>query len=244
MSRSVAIIVPVFNEESSIEPFYDRVDRLGFAESLIFVDNASTDGTITRLEALPKGKVIRHERNRGYGASVRSGFEATDAELLIVMDVDLEFPPEVIPELIEGLEQHRVIYCSRFMAETPNMSLVRRLGNRLVSQLFDLLFRQNTTDLCTGVKALRANAFPLSQLRFDGFEAAIEIAVMFVLAGARIHDVPITYTPRSRDRSKMRHVPEALKFVRHIVGFWLRCIVLGRPLHSGPGRDRRSPSGV
>jgi glycosyltransferase involved in cell wall biosynthesis len=240
MSRSVAIIVPVFNEESSIAPFYERVDRLGFADSLIFIDNASTDGTLARLEALPKGKLIRHERNRGYGASVRSGFAAADAELLIVMDVDLEFPPEVIPELIDGLEQHRVIYCSRFLAGTPRMSLVRRLGNRLVSQLFDLLFRQRTTDLCTGVKALRADAFPLRQLRFDGFEAAIEIAVMFALAGARIHDVPITYQPRARDRSKMRHVPEALKFVRHIVGFWIRCVVLGRPLHPAPARSLES----
>ena len=231
MQRSVSIIVPVFNEAESIDAFFARVDRLGFADDLLFVDNASTDATLAKIEALPKGRVIHHATNEGYGSSVRDGFAATDAEYLIVMDADLEWPPEVIPELLRALDEHSVVYCSRFMGATPDMSLVRRLGNRLVSGLYNLLFRQHTTDLCTGVKALRRSAFPLDELRLDGFDGAMEIAALFALSGARIHDLPIAYTPRARDRSKMRHVPEAARFIRHILGFWLRCVLLRRPLH-------------
>ena len=244
MQRSVSIIVPVFNEGSSIDAFFERVDRLGFADALLFVDNASTDDTLARIEALPKGRVIRHATNEGYGASVRDGFAATDAEYLIVMDADLEWPPEVIPDLLEALDEHPVVYCSRFMGAPPDMSWVRRLGNRLISGLYNLLYRQHTTDLCTGVKALRRSAFPLHELRLDGFDGAMEIAALFALSGARIHDLPVDYTPRARDRSKMRHLPEAARFVRRIVGFWLRCVVLGRPLHppSEPAGRGRAPS--
>ncbi|MBW2232830.1 MAG: glycosyltransferase family 2 protein [Deltaproteobacteria bacterium] len=234
MSRSLSIIVPVYNEESSIDDFYARVDRLGHADALIFVDNASTDRTLEKIEALPKGRVIRHDRNEGYGASVRDGLAASDSDDIIITDVDLEFPPEIIPELIETLEQHRVAYCSRFLGRTPRMSLVRRLGNRLISELYNLLFQQHTTDLCTGVKAMRRDAFALSELRLDGFDGAMEIAALFAISGAKIHDVAVVYEPRVRGRSKMRHVPELLRFVRHIVGFWLRCVVLGRPLHPRP----------
>ena len=239
MQRSVSIVVPVYNEEASIDAFFDRVDRLGFGDALLFVDNASTDDTLARIEALPKGRVIHHSTNEGYGSSIRDGFAATDAEYLIVMDADLEWPPEAIPELLQALEQHPVVYCSRFMGATPDMSLIRRAGNRLVSGLYNLLFGQHTTDLCTGGKGLRRSAFPLHELRLDGFESVIEMAAMCSISGARIHDLPVEYTPRARGRSKMRHVPEAARFVRRIVGFWVRCVVLGRPLHRG--REKPSP---
>lgn len=237
VSRSLSIIVPVYNEESSIDDFFERIDRLGLADALVFVDNASTDSTLARIEALPKGKVIRHAENLGYGASVRDGLAASDSDDIIITDADLEFPPEIIPEMLEALRDHRVVHGSRFLDRTPRMTFVRRVGNRFISGFYNILFRQHTTDLCTGVKGMRREAFALDELRLDGFDGAMEIAVLFAISGAEIHDVALVYEPRVRGRSKMRHVPELLRFMRCLVGFWLRCVVLRRPLH--PPRDGR-----
>jgi hypothetical protein len=112
------------------------------------------------------------------------------------------------------------------------MPLLRRLGNRMASALFDVLYRQHTTDVYTGMKGLRRNALPLATLRRPGFEHAAELAVLITLAGLRIHDVPVEYRPRTAGRSKMRHVPETAKLLAYLLRYWLRCIVLGRPLSS------------
>jgi hypothetical protein len=81
------------------------------------------------------------------------------------------------------------------------------------------------------MKGFRRAALPLSMLRRPGFEHVLELAVLVSLAGERIHEIPVTYVARSRGRSKMRHVPETLKFLGLIVGYWLRCVVLGRSLN-------------
>jgi glycosyltransferase involved in cell wall biosynthesis len=228
--RALDIVVPVLNEEASIDEFHDRMTRLGYADALLFVDNASSDGTVARIER-HGSRVLRHARNEGYGASIRDGIAASDAELVVVIDADLEYPPEAVPAIVDALRAHPVVYGSRFRGPcAPDMPLLRRAGNRLVSGLFNALYRQHTTDLYTGMKGVRRSALPLTQLRRSGFEHCVELAALITLAGQLIHEVPIAYRPRQRGRSKMRHVPETAKLLAHLVRYWVRCIVLRRPL--------------
>ncbi len=230
MARALDIVVPVLNEEASIDEFHSRLAGLGYADALLFVDNASTDGTVARIER-HGSRVLRHATNEGYGASIRDGIAASDAALVIVIDADLEYPPEAIPALMTALRTNPVVYASRFLgAQPPDMPLLRRAGNRLVSGLFNVLYRQQTTDLYTGMKGLRRAALPLGQLKRNGFEHCVELAALITLSGLRITEVPIRYTPRQRGRSKMRHVPETLKLLGHLVRYWVRCIVLRRPI--------------
>jgi len=229
-SRSLDIIVPVFNEEDSIDPFMARLERLGYADALLFVDNASTDGTVERIRR-QGARLVRHTRNEGYGSSIRDGIAATSGELIVVIDADLEYPPEAIPAIVDALATHPVVYASRFLGtKPPDMPAVRRLGNQAATALYDLLFSQRTTDLQTGMKGLRRGALPLSALRRPGFEHTVELGAMITLAGHRIYDVPVEYQPRQHGRSKMRHVPEVGKLLSLLVGYWMRCVVLGRPL--------------
>jgi glycosyltransferase involved in cell wall biosynthesis len=227
---SLDIIVPVYDEEATVDEFHRRMTRLGYADALLFVDNASTDGTVARI-LHHCARVIRHQRNEGYGASIRDGIAASDGDLIIIIDADLEYPPEAVPKIVEALATHSVVYGSRFLGpRVPAMPLARRLGNRVVSAIYDLLFSQATTDLQTGLKGLRRGALPLDALQRSGFEHTVELGALIALAGHRIHDVPVDYRPRQHGRSKMRHVPEVAKLLSLLLGYWLRCVVLRRPL--------------
>jgi glycosyltransferase involved in cell wall biosynthesis len=231
---AVQIVVPVLNEKDSIQAFKDRVQKIGYGDALIFVDNASSDGTVALLERMPGARIIRHTRNLGYGASIRDGLAAAGAAKVVIIDADLEYPPEVIPELVAGLDRGAVIYGSRFLsAPTPEMPLLQRLGNRIVSCVFNLLFRQNTTDFYTGVKALRREALDCLNLRRDGFEHVVEMGAQLARAGFRIREIPVAYEPRAGGTSKMKHLPELLKYVWFVL--WYRL---------GFGAPRRSSLGV
>jgi len=218
----VAVVTPVLNERQSIAEFCRRVRAASPDAELICVDNASTDGTAEFLAASPAIRLIRHERNLGYGASIRDGLAATTARKVVIIDADLEYPPEAIPDFVSALDRTPVVYGSRFLpSKPPEMPLLRRTGNRALSALFNLLFRQRTTDLYTGMKALHRDAVDVLDLKQDGFEHVVEMGAQLARSGFRIREIPVTYAPRTRGVSKMRHIPETLKYLRFVVRYRL-----------------------
>lgn len=231
VQRSLDIVVPVRNEEDSIDEFYRRVRALGLSESLIFVDNASSDGTVTRIQRLPDVRLIRHDTDQGYGASICHGIAASNGDVIIVIDADLEYPPETIEPMLAALEEHAVVYASRFLQNRPDMPVVRRIGNRFITALYNLYFGQHITDSLTGLKGLRRDAVRFSSLELEGFEHVMELGALIAVEGHRIHEVPVHYVPRMHGRSKMRHLREVFKFQAYLTAYWFRCVVLRRPLH-------------
>ena len=224
------IVVPVYNEEACLDEFVNRVAAIGLREALIFVDNASTDRTIQCIESYADVRLVRHDRNAGYGASIRDGIERSDAAAIVIIDADLEYPPESIPDLLVALSQHPVVYGSRFLGDLrPDMPWVRRCGNGLISGMFNVLFRQTTTDLYTGMKALRREVLGSLTLHRDGFEHVAEMSVQLVQAGYRIHEIPVRYAPRASGVSKMHHLRETVNYAWYIVTSWLRFRVVRRP---------------
>ena len=223
MSAGVDIVVPVLNEVASIDEFHARMARLGLADSLIFVDNGSTDGTRERLAAHPRALVIQHTSNEGWGASVRDGIAAGSGERVVIIDADLEYPPEAIPQLLAALERSPVVYCSRFRGpQPPAMPALRRLGNIAMSGFYNLLFRQHVTDFATGMKGLRRSALPLERLRRNGFEHGAELAALVALTGCTIDEIAIEYRPRQHGRSKMRHLREAVRVLWYLLAYRVR----------------------
>jgi glycosyltransferase involved in cell wall biosynthesis len=206
------VLVPVRNERESLPGFHDRVRALGFADRVLYVDNASSDGTVDLLRRLGSGRVLVHERDLGYGASIRDGIAADRAAKVVVLDADLEYPPEAVPRLLAALDRHPVVYASRFRGERPpDMPWLRRAGNRAVTALFNLLFRQRTTDLYTGMKGLRREVCDQLELERTGFEHVVELAAQVARAGHAIAEIDVVYSPRQAGRSKMRHLPETVK---------------------------------
>jgi glycosyltransferase involved in cell wall biosynthesis len=219
MPETTDIILPIYNEEVTVEELVERLGRACPGANLIFVDNASTDRTLEILSRLPV-RLIRHSENLGYGRSILDGIAASSAERIVMIDADLEYWPEDVPALLARLDSADAVFGSRLLgAPTLSRSLpwTRAMGNRLVTALFNLLFGQSLTDLYTGLRAVRRSSLPRGGLHCSGFELVLEFAARLATSGARIAEVPARYTPRAAGESKMRHARELAKFAYHLV---------------------------
>ena len=220
MSSNIDIVVPIFNEEATVAELLERLRQSCPEARLIFVDNASTDSTRDLLRRHGVVDLVCHETNLGYGRSLLDGMRHGSGEHVVIIDADLEYLPEDVPSLVAGLGAAGAVYGSRFLSgreSPPAMQWYRSLGNGLVTKLFNLLFRQGLTDLYTGVRAFRREVLPLDELESAGFEFVLELSARLVHAGVSIGEVPVGYRPRATGHSKMRHIPEFLKFARRLV---------------------------
>ena len=137
-----------------------------------------------------------------------------------MIDADLEYHPEDVPVLVAALGMAPAVYGSRLLEGAEGlrtMPSTRRIGNRVVTGLFNLLFDERLTDLYTGIRGVRRDALAWHLLRSDGFEFVLEVAARLKANREPIVEVPIRYTPRTVGVSKMQHVPEFLRFVFHLL---------------------------
>ncbi len=211
------VVVPVFNEAATVGELFARLQTACPGAHIVFVDNGSTDGTLAVLERLSGASVVRHSSNLGYGRSLLDGIGASSGDYIVMIDADLEYYPEDIPAIVAALKEAPAVYGSRFRGRSSGeagMPLLRRLGNRVVTTLFNVLFDQRLSDLYTGLRGVRRDALTDAGLTRPGFELVLELAARVSGPGARIAEVPIRYAVRTRGRSKMRHVPEFLKFAK------------------------------
>ncbi|XOF32599.1 MAG: glycosyltransferase family 2 protein [Candidatus Electrothrix sp. YB6] len=215
------IIVPVFNEQDGLHEFHRRVTALGPEYRLIFIDNASTDNSLEIIENFKEVTIIRHETNQGYGASLRDGIRAARAGKIIIIDADCEYPPEAIPLLVQELDRHEVVYTSRFLDDRnrDRMGYMKMLGNKIISGAFNLLFRQQVTDLYTGSKGFRRQVVSGLPMERNGFEHVLEVAARLAKKGITIHEIPVDFRPRQTGQSKMRHLGETVKYLGLLIWY-------------------------
>ena len=214
----IDIIIPVYNEEESVEELIKRISAVCPEGNITFVDNASKDRTVERIYKMDSSiSIIRHERNEGYGKSLIDGIQRTFGEKIILIDGDLEYPPEIIPEMIRKLDVHEIVQGSRFYQSTNiDISSLRSMGNKIMTMLFNALYSQDLTDFYTGIRGIRRDW--LAGIKFDryGFEFVVEISCKIAKKGAKFTEIPLKYKIRRTGQSKMRHIPESLKLI-----FWI-----------------------
>lgn len=243
MTLLADIIVPVYNERDNLPQLLARLRALpDFASfNLVFVDNASTDGSVEFIGNIPGVTLIRHPRNLGYGASLRSGMAAASTGKIVIIDADCEYPPECIPLLLQALSTNHVVYASRLLgkssAQQAGMSLLKWWGNRTISAAYNMLFSQHVTDLYTGCKALRIECLKGIDLQRDGFEQVLELAARLAVRGYSIHEVAVDFSPRSRGTSKMSHLSETIKYFFWLLFYRLQLLPVFSPRSQGVPRD-------
>ncbi|MDY6875529.1 MAG: glycosyltransferase family 2 protein [Chloroflexota bacterium] len=203
----ISVIIPVYNEAMTVTQVVEQVLKVRLDDvekEIIAVNDGSTDGTDAVLESLAARwpnplKVVHHERNQGKGAAIRTALEHVTGDIVITQDADLEYTPQEYPRLLAPFENPavQVVYGSRNLHRNPRSSWSFYWGGRLLSWTVNLLYGSHITDEATGYKALRTDLLRDLDLQSNGFEFCPEVTSKILRRGIQIHEVPISYQPRS-----------------------------------------------
>jgi len=218
--KRLSVVVPIYNEEPTVVVLLERVAAAplpAVVESLevVAVDDGSSDGTWSRIEGwrpperadgLPvELRVLRHDRNRGKGAALRTGFGAVTGDVVVVQDADLEYDPAQYPTLLQPiLDDHAdVVYGSRFLGGPHRVLFFwHYVGNRLLTLVSNMFTDLNLTDMETCYKVFRTDALRRLELRSNRFGIEPEVTAKVARAGCRIYEVPISYHGRTYSEGK------------------------------------------
>jgi glycosyltransferase involved in cell wall biosynthesis len=205
----VSFIVPAYNEASSVEDVLQRVYALPLRAEVIAVDDGSTDSTPEILEryARSDGLIsLRHERNRGKGAAVRTGLAHSTGDVVLIQDADMEYDPTEVPELIRPIVEGYadVVYGSRLTGGRPQRAYMfwHLVGNRVLALLTNLLWNTTLSDMETGYKAFRGEIVRSFELTEEDFRIEPEITANVLDRRLRLYQVPIAYYGRAYDEGK------------------------------------------
>jgi glycosyltransferase involved in cell wall biosynthesis len=204
----LSVVVPCFNEEVTVAALLKRVLASPWTAEVIVVDDASTDGTADVLGGIdePRVRVLRHERNAGKGAALRTGFAAARADYVIIQDADLEYDPAEYGLMLEPLESGLadVVFGSRFLSGRPHRVLYfwHSLGNRALTLLSNMFTDLNLTDMETCYKAFRREVLEHLSIEEDGFGVEPELTAKVARGRWRIYEVGISYAGRTYDEGK------------------------------------------
>jgi len=198
--------MPVYNERDTLNEILSRVQAVPVKKEIIIVDDGSTDGTRQILKNIKGGniKVILHERNQGKGAAIRTGLREATGDIVIIQDADLEYDPmdylKLIPLIQSGEAQ--VVYGSRTLGSKKRSYHRYYWGGQLITFVANVLYRLKITDEPTCYKMFKKDLIDRIQLDCKGFEFCPEVTAKVARLGYTIHEVPISYHPRSFEQGK------------------------------------------
>jgi glycosyltransferase involved in cell wall biosynthesis len=196
----LSVIMPVFNEKNTIKQVIDKVIDVPLEKEIIVVDDFSTDGTRDILKNIKYDNVraIFHDKNKGKGASIRTGIQYVTGDVVIIQDADLEYNPHEYLKLIELIKEGKadVVYGSRFSGKTGKMTFAHWLGNKVLTLATNILYRTKLTDMETCYKMVKAPIIRSLHLRANRFDFEPEITAKLLKSKKHIIEVPISYEGR------------------------------------------------
>jgi glycosyltransferase involved in cell wall biosynthesis len=218
----LSIIVPVYNEVRTVLSVIDRLRAIDLpvAREILVVTDGSSDGTREVLDSIEsrisldsardepnpecRVSVIHAERNAGKGAAVRLGLDAARGTIIAIQDADLELDPQQLSALVTPIVRGDadVVYGSRFLAGRPAAPWITIASNRALTMTTNVLYGSSITDMETCYKIMRADVARSLQLDANRFDIEPQITARLLRGGHRIHELPVTFDPRSRAQGK------------------------------------------
>lgn len=223
----LSVLIPCYNEESTVEHVVAAVRALPVATEIICIDDGSTDGTAARLRPMERdGRIDRleiHPRNRGKGSALRTGLAVITGDIVIVQDADLELDPKEIPLLLQPILDGKAdaVFGSRFRPgyRRGRAYFSHHVGNQVLTSFSNRMTRLNLTDMETGYKVIRADLARSLRLKSNRFGCEPELTARLARAGARICEIGISYTGRTVAEGKKIKWKDGLAALWHILRF-------------------------
>lgn len=216
----LSIIIPVFNEEKTISLILEMVNNVKLPnfinKEIIVVDDGSNDNTIKKLNKINniKFKLIRHVRNQGKGAAIRSGIKKATGDLLIIQDADLEYDPKFYNHLLPLITKNNadVVYGTRLKnyplkiwGDKKTVLPSHWFGNKFLTFVTNLLYGSSLTDMETCYKLFKKDILLGVNLESNRFEFEPEVTAKVLKKGVKIIEVPIKVRPRTHKDGKKIH---------------------------------------
>ena len=230
----VSIVIPVYNEESTVQDLIKLVVAAPLPPScereIICVNDSSTDGTAKKLDELPtlfpecSFKIFHKPVNQGKGAALRDGFAHAGGDIVLVQDADLEYDPDDYPKLLWPIVENKadVVYGSRFIGE-PHRVLYfwHTLGNKFLTMFSNIFTNLNLTDMEVCYKVFRKSVLDRIKLKCNrfGFEPEITAKIAKMRPRLRIYEVGVAYYGRSYEEGKKITWKDGLKAILTIIRF-------------------------
>ena len=229
---SLSVVIPVYNEESTINKILNAVSAQDIVTEIVIVDDCSKDTSAEKIKQAidqlesekPDLKVIflQNEKNQGKGSSLRKGFQHTTSEVIVIQDADLEYNPQEYTTLIRPIadEQADVVYGSRFIGGTHRVLYFwHYLGNKMLTLLSNMFSNLNLTDMETSYKILRKEILENIEFKSNRFGFEPEFTAKVARARLRIYELPISYYGRTYNDGKKITWRDGLAAIFHIIRY-------------------------
>jgi len=225
--NQLSVVIPVYNEESTILEILKVVLQQPSVAEIIAVDDCSQDDTYTKLDEFAKSemrlKVYRHSVNLGKGAALRTGIQNASAPIVIIQDADLEYDPHEYPKIIGPILRDKAdaVFGSRFIGSEEHRVLYfwHSVGNRFLTLLSNMFTNLNLTDMETCYKAFRRELIQSITLKENRFGFEPEVTAKLARSGARIYEVAISYHGRTYAQGKKIGWKDGVSAIRCILKY-------------------------
>jgi len=221
----LSVVIPVYNEQGTILQVISAVQAVALEKEIIIVDDGSSDGTREVLATIedPSVRVILHEKNRGKGAALRTGFDNVSGDIVVIQDADLEYDPADYHRLLRPIVEGKadVVYGSRFVGGEQHRVLFfwHMVGNKILTLLSNMLTNINLTDMETCYKVFRREILERITIEEDRFGFEPEITAKVARLQVRIYEVGISYAGRTYNEGKKISWKDGFSALRCIIKY-------------------------
>ena len=207
----LSILIPVYNEEKSAKELINIVKKTklnnNIKKEIVVVDDGSSDNTLKVLKTIKGIKLVGHKKNSGKGAAIRTAIKHATGDIIIIQDADLEYDPKDYNKLIKPIidKKYKVVYGSRRLNKNnkKHSGLAFYLGGNLMTLVTNILYPSaRLTDEATCYKVFDAKVLKSIKLKCKRFEFCPEVTAKVIKKGIKIHEIPISYYPRSIEEGK------------------------------------------